>query len=254
MNEDEWLTSTDVDRMHRFVRQSRHERKLRLFAAACCRRVWHLLVHQVSRDAVEVGERFADGQATDGERDDAYQQADDLWHLLGDAFEEWSLEETPEYARAILDAGLHPFAAAEAAEAPLGVLDASLDGLAAHRVIGSAIGWTNASDIRDPRAEADEQAAQAELLRDVFGPLLYRPASLPGAVHAWEGGVVTRLAQAAYDERHLPGGELDEQRLAVLADALEDTGLVDDALLSHLRSPGPHVRGCWAVDLVLGKG
>jgi hypothetical protein len=41
--------------------------------------------------------------------------------------------------------------------------------------------------------------------------------------------------------------------LALLADALEDAGCIDADLLGHLREPGPHVLGCWAVDLVLGK-
>jgi hypothetical protein len=64
---------------------------------------------------------------------------------------------------------------------------------------------------------------------------------------------VSSLAQAAYDVRLLPSGELDAARLAVLSDALEEAGCTDGALLSHLRGPGPHVRGCWAVDLILGK-
>ena len=59
------------------------------------------------------------------------------------------------------------------------------------------------------------------------------------------------LAHAAYDERHLPSGELDPLRLAVLADALEEAGAPDE-LVGHLRSPGPHVRGCFAVDFCLG--
>jgi hypothetical protein len=42
-------------------------------------------------------------------------------------------------------------------------------------------------------------------------------------------------------------------RLAVLADALEDAGCTDAEILSHCRSPGPHVRGCWVVDEILGK-
>jgi hypothetical protein len=50
------------------------------------------------------------------------------------------------------------------------------------------------------------------------------------------------------DSRHF-----DPACLARLADALEDAGCTDPELLGHLRSPGPHVRGCWAVDLVLGK-
>ena len=47
--------------------------------------------------------------------------------------------------------------------------------------------------------------------------------------------------------------DLDPDRLAVLADALEEAGCDNADLLSHLRGPGPHVRGCWALDLLLGK-
>jgi hypothetical protein len=64
---------------------------------------------------------------------------------------------------------------------------------------------------------------------------------------------VRALAQAGYDERSLPGGALDVPRLAVLADDLEESGCTDGGLLGHLRGPGPHVRGCWAVDRVLAK-
>jgi hypothetical protein len=64
---------------------------------------------------------------------------------------------------------------------------------------------------------------------------------------------VVALAQAAYEQRELPAGTLDLTRLAVLADALEEAGCDQADLLGHLRGPGPHVRGCWAVDLVLGK-
>jgi hypothetical protein len=67
-------------------------------------------------------------------------------------------------------------------------------------------------------------------------------------------GAVTQLARAAYGPRRVPKrGTLDPALLAALADALEDAGCNDADLLGHLRSPGPHVRGCWAVDLVLGK-
>jgi hypothetical protein len=64
---------------------------------------------------------------------------------------------------------------------------------------------------------------------------------------------VKKLAEAAYEERSLPAGTLNTQRLAVLADALEEAGCTDQTILDHLRGPGPHVRGCWAVDLILGK-
>jgi hypothetical protein len=70
---------------------------------------------------------------------------------------------------------------------------------------------------------------------------------------AWRTPVVLALAGAAHEERLLPSGHLDPDRLAVLADALEEAGCSGSALLGHLRGPGPHVRGCHVVDLLLGK-
>jgi hypothetical protein len=70
---------------------------------------------------------------------------------------------------------------------------------------------------------------------------------------AWQTPTVTGLASVAYEERALPSGELEAARLAVLADALEDAGCDNTDLVGHLRAPGPHVRGCWAIDLLLGK-
>jgi hypothetical protein len=100
------------------------------------------------------------------------------------------------------------------------------------------------------RARSDaEERVQTELLRDIFGNP-FRPIS--SGASRWPS-IVKTLAQAAYDEHGLPGGELDAARLAVLADALEEAGCSDSDILTHLRSPGAHVRGCWPVDLVLGK-
>jgi hypothetical protein len=70
---------------------------------------------------------------------------------------------------------------------------------------------------------------------------------------AWNGGTVRRLAESAYSERSLPEGTLDPARLALVADGLEDAGCTDGELLRHLRGPGRHVRGCWALDFVLSK-
>jgi hypothetical protein len=78
----------------------------------------------------------------------------------------------------------------------------------------------------------------------------FRPVTLsPG----WRAPQVLALAQAAYEQRELPAGTLDLARLAILADALEEAGCDQADLLAHPRGPGPHVRGCWAVDLLLGK-
>jgi len=54
------------------------------------------------------------------------------------------------------------------------------------------------------------------------------------------------VSQVVYDERAF-------DLMPVLGDALEDAGCTDRAILDHCRSPGPHVRGCWVVDLILGK-
>lgn len=62
-----------------------------------------------------------------------------------------------------------------------------------------------------------------------------------------------RIAEVIYEERKMPEGTLDCTRLAILADALEEAGCNNADILSHCRSAGPHVRGCWALDLVLGK-
>jgi hypothetical protein len=92
-----------------------------------------------------------------------------------------------------------------------------------------------------------EKAIQAALVRDIFGNP-FRPLTLDAAHRT---PVVVSVARAAYDEGHLPSGELDPHRLTVLADALEEAGAPAE-LVKHLRSPGPHVRGCHVVDLCLG--
>jgi hypothetical protein len=94
--------------------------------------------------------------------------------------------------------------------------------------------------------------SQSDFLRDLFGNP-FRPAALDPAWLSWNNGTVPKLAQAAYDDRLLPSGELDPARLAVLADALEESGCADAGLLGHLRGPLPHVCGCFAVDLLTGR-
>jgi hypothetical protein len=61
------------------------------------------------------------------------------------------------------------------------------------------------------------------------------------------------MAEAIYEERKMSEGTLDTARLAILADALLDAGCDSEDLIQHCRQPGPHVRGCWAIDLILGK-
>lgn len=71
MTEDEWLTSTDPEPMLDFLERMTSDRRLRLFACACCRRFWRCLNDVRSRDAIEVAERLADGKATSVESESA---------------------------------------------------------------------------------------------------------------------------------------------------------------------------------------
>jgi hypothetical protein len=116
-----------------------------------------------------------------------------------------------------------------------------------HDPYGAAVGATQAAS----RLEAPifSPAEVAGLVREVFGNP-FRPAS---RLESCLTAQALRLAQASYAERELPSGHLDSARLAVLSDALEEAGCTNEAILSHLRSSGPHVRGCWALDLILGK-
>ncbi|MGL4551682.1 MAG: hypothetical protein ACRC33_10875 [Gemmataceae bacterium] len=95
----------------------------------------------------------------------------------------------------------------------------------------------------------DERHHLCGLLRDVVGNPFRPLVDLPGPLSR----PVMLLAEAAYENRDSDSGHLDQPRLAVLTDALEECGCTDTDALVHLRSPGPHVRGCWALDLVLGE-
>jgi hypothetical protein len=86
-------------------------------------------------------------------------------------------------------------------------------------------------------------------LRDICG----NPFLSVSVKRAWLTPSVLALATAAYSERRPYEGGLDPDRLAVLADALEDAGCTDADLLSHCRQPGEHVRGCSVLDLISGK-
>jgi hypothetical protein len=110
-------------------------------------------------------------------------------------------------------------------------------------------GWVAAwSAVKEATTEA-ERGVLCALVRDLFGPLPFRA---PALDPAWCTAHVLALANDAADNRTLPAGHLDPQSLGTLADALEDLGAAE--LVEHLRSADPHVRGCWALDALMGRG
>src|SRR5262245_42598612 len=84
---------------------------------------------------------------------------------------------------------------------------------------------------------------QVEILQDLWGPLPFRHVPMDSS---WLSPKVAKLAHSIYDDRAFG-------RLAVLADALEEAGCHDSDIISHCRGPCLHVRGCWVLDLILGK-
>jgi hypothetical protein len=101
----------------------------------------------------------------------------------------------------------------------------------------------------DPQLATCERRHQALLLRDLFGNP-FQPIPVLGT---WLTAQVVTIALAAYDERLLPSGHLNPLLLAVLADAIEETGCANTTILEHLRQSDPHYRGCWVLDAILGK-
>lgn len=99
-------------------------------------------------------------------------------------------------------------------------------------------------------AHDTECAVQCNLPRDIF---TFREVHIDSSVLMWNDSIVVRLAKTIYEERSVPGGRLDNARLAILADALEEAGVTDTFLLEHLRGAGPHVRGCFVLDAILGR-
>jgi hypothetical protein len=215
MTEQEWVDSTDpVPMLIHLGRRTRKSRKGRLFSVACCRRIWHLMIAPQSQEAVMLSEQYADRLVKKETLGNAAAKA---WRAVREMV---SSQASPSHA--------------QAADA-------------AWRTAGLNYVWMGSGSARQAvKSRPEEGAIQASLLRCIFGNP-FRPVSL---APAWVTPAMLNLAQAAYDNRLLPSGLLDNTRLAVLADALEEGGCDNPDLLSHLRGPGPHVRGCWVLDLV----
>jgi hypothetical protein len=244
MTESDWLKKPWAYAMfqHALTSGRASDRKVRLFAVACCRRIWTLLPADPSRAAVTEAEHFGDGLVTEAHLASVCNSAHAVAHVILPPLPRLSREQLWDADRA---AAFHAArAAAWAAYQEAG--DAWSVSTEATRAVRAAREWDN--DVVGP-----ERAEQADLLRDLFGNPFRPPPPLDSSWLTWNGGTVVRLANAVYEHRVLPSGQFDGDRLAVLADALEEAGCTDQEILGHLRGPGPHVRGCWCVDLLLGR-
>jgi hypothetical protein len=218
MTEAEWLACEDPHPMLACLRELDRlsTRGWRLFAVACCRRLQTLIKDRRSLKAVDIAEGFATHSAAYEELDAAYDAAFDVVasYLRKAERPQWSGPVPEGYAAHAACYAAHP--------------DESADDVAhyARQALGSDA----------------ECGVQVVVLRDIFGNPFRPVAADPG----WRTSTVVALARQMYESR-------DFAPMPVLADALQDAGCDHPDVLDHCRGPGPHVRGCWVVDLILGK-
>ena len=218
MKKVEWLACGTVEPMFRRLRFRVSGRKLRLFAVACWSRLRHLIAAEL-RGTLDLLERRADGLLTPREACEAGLGA---WGVLtGLKLGPREREVCTRLTMAVADPGAWHAAAA------------------ASRTALDAAAWVG------DWAVAAEEKAQCDLLRELFDPFRRPPRARAAPPWAADRAVLG-VADAVSEGRRFA-------ELPVLADALEDAGCADRELLNHLRGPGPHLPGCWALDLVLGK-
>ena len=217
MTEGEWLSweSNPEKPLSHLFHIGVSARRFRLFTCGCCRRV---VRSQSAIQTIEMAERFADGQMNHLELRAACEATLATWQS--------SLRsKCPSYA----DLVALQAASAEPEEYGVAVVVAN----------------TCLRALADPgyRAITTERKQQCALLRDIFGnPFQTAPKCNP----SWRTSEVIALATAIYQDR-------DFRRMPALADALETAGCRDPEILAHCRSGSEHVKGCWVLDLVLGK-
>jgi hypothetical protein len=228
----EWMVCKDPGLMLDSIRFKVSERKVRLFACGCVRRIENLLTDQRALDALEIAERYADGFVVEAKRSEArkadQQVAQSRSVTSRPTFHKWERRAA---------SAVYYATARNPSEAAWNARQFAIEAL-----IWKAGGFTGS----DARAiDESEKSLQAELIRDIFGIPLAKIAFHRDWL-SWNNGTLPKLAQSIYDDRAF-------DRLPILADALEDAGCDNPDILAHCRGLGPHVRGCWVIDLILGK-
>jgi len=230
VTEQEWLQSDDLESMLGCLgkvecsrlRLKRIRRRLfRLFACACCAGLSNLIPSRWAPAGVNVAERIADGDSCAEERKAIMR---DL------AMVSWKgISEQERDARAAIGFLLEH--------------ERHFDHTIAYSSAEGAAQFI--SHARSSTFSA-ESKHQVRFIHDIFGnPFRPLPKIDPPWL-AWNGRTIPTIAQAIYDDRAF-------DRMPVLADALEEGSCDDDEILNHCRQPGVHVKGCWVLDLLLGK-
>src|SRR5262245_9901170 len=224
MSEEEWLACAEPNQMCDFLWSNASDRKLRLFACACCRQVeFHLWGGEWSHRAITVAEKYADQFTTRTELEAAQTAVENQLELYHD--------------EPVYDAS---FWACNSDMTEGAWLCAFYAANCSVRVIEYG---TQDFDAKCKSLRNKTLLAQATVLRDIFGNP-FRPVSVDPA---WLTSDVLALARGIYDERAF-------DRMPILADALQDAGCTNDDILSHCRdTSAPHARGCWVVDRILNK-
>jgi hypothetical protein len=203
---------------------------LRLSAVARCRATWSLL-NDISRRAVEVAEQSADGGVSR-----------DVLRGIRDEFRATDADQTVEMIRGVRyrpDFG--GSAADEEADwaATVG-MSQSENAATWSKLQTTGRDFTSMEFVEVLDAEL---SARRQLHQDVLGPFPFRPVTVDPS---WLTSTVVALDRQMYESR-------DFGAMPILADALQDAGCENEDLLNHCRSESVHVRGCWVLDLVLGK-
>jgi hypothetical protein len=244
MTEADWLSCAEPQTMLDHLGGRAGERKRRLFACHCCRRLWDLLDEEASWQVIEVVERYAEGLVTEEVLRRAAEDALQMTLRVQNDTESDDPRAPLGAAEAVHDlAGGGP--AWEAAASAVGYFQADPLWFQARRAwqdptLSQRLG-SEASEAYQRGLQAEQQY-QAALLREMFGNP-FRPVAVEAAWLSWNDGAVPKLARAIYD-----GSRFED--LPILADALEEAGCTNADVLAHCRLDGGHARGCWALDLL----
>ncbi|AMV27475.1 hypothetical protein VT84_23950 [Gemmata sp. SH-PL17] len=252
MTEAEWLACVDPDpmlwylnKLNRWEHTEVSERKLRLLACAFCRRIWHLMPDELSRATVELCEHYVDGLA----------DPQPLWARGGistvvqeHAYGTDTVEHEAYFAARFVGNQIDFLTGPTACWAEQGAAD-------------FASYCAARADAFSGRPAEESAKSHCHIIRDVIGNPFRRVVDAPECTSdrgtfvryqpiaidpSWRTSTAVALASQMYESR-------DFGAMPILGDALQDAGCDSADVLGHCRGPGPHVRGCWVVDLVLGK-